>query len=81
MMYYEKYKTKISTVMCDNDSCNIQHIGTSTDLESVKNSFIDFYIICNAKYIKSYTSYSLPCNFVYLPALLYNIPFESSYII
>jgi len=80
MMYFEKYKTKISTVMCDNDSCNIQHIGTSTDLESLKNSFIDFYIICNAKYIKSYTSYNWPCNFVYLPALLYNIPFESSYI-
>lgn len=80
MVYFEKYKTKINVIMCGNQICNVQHIGQSTDLESVKNSFIEFYIICNAKYIKSYTSYNTPCNFVYLPSLLYNIPFDSSHV-
>jgi hypothetical protein len=80
MVYFEKYKTKINVIMCGNQICNVQHIGQSTDIELVKNSFIEFYIACNAKYIKSYTSYDTPCNFVYLPSLLYNIPFETSYI-
>lgn len=74
---YAKDKLRIKTVECNNETCKAEHIGESTNYDSVKNTFIDFFIICNAKYIKSYTTYDWPSNFVFWPSKIYKIPFDS----
>ena len=77
---YAKEQLEIKTVDCNNLLCKIEHIGASSDNESVKNSFIEFLILSKAKYIKSYTTYGWPSNFVHWPAKIYDIPFENVYI-
>jgi len=74
---YSKEKINIKTIICDNNLCKVEHIGESTDTNSVKNSFVDFFITCNAKNIKSYTVYDWPSNFVSWSSKIYNIPFEN----
>jgi hypothetical protein len=77
---YAKEKLGIKTIDCDNGLCKIEHIGESTDNDAVKNSFIEFLIISKAKYIKSYTVYDWPSNFVKWPSEIYDIPIENKYI-
>jgi hypothetical protein len=77
---YVKDKLNIKTIDCDNELCKIAHIGSSTDKESVKNSFIEFLILSKSKYIKSHTCYNWASNFVQWPASIYDIPFENVYI-
>jgi len=77
---YSRDNLNIKTIDCDDELCKIEHIGESTNSESVKNSFIEFFIISKAKYIKSHTCYSWPSNFVNWPAKIYDIPFENIYI-
>lgn len=75
---YAKEKLGIKTVDCDNELCKIAHSGDND--ESVKNTLIEFYIIRNASYIKSYTCYDWESNFVKWPAKIYDIPFENVYL-
>jgi len=77
---YAKEKLKIKTVDCNDGLCKIQHIGASTDNESVRNSFIEFFILSKAKYITSYTCYTWPSNFVNWTVQIYDIPFTNVYI-
>lgn len=80
---FKKYAIEnlnIKTVQCNDDLCKIEHIGYSNDFESVKNSFIEFFILSKAKYIKSYTCYGWSSNFVYWPSLVYNIPLTTEII-
>jgi len=77
---YAKDHFHIKTIDCDGEFCKVQHIGESTDHESVKNSFIEFCILTKAKYIKSYSCYEWPSGFVYWPAKIYDIPIETTYI-
>lgn len=73
---YAKYKLNIKTVDCDGELCKIEHIGKSTDYESVKSSFIEFYIISKAKYIKTISDYDWVSNFIKWPSLIYDVPLE-----
>jgi len=73
---YAKYKLNIKTVDCDGKLCKIEHIGKSTDYESVKSSFIEFYIISKAKYIKTISDYDWVSNFIKWPSLIYDVPLE-----
>ena len=77
---YSKEKINIKTIPCDNNLCKVEHIGASTDTNLIKNSFVDFFISCNAKYIKSHTVYEWPSNFVSWSSTIYNIPFENIFI-
>ena len=77
---YAKEKLGIITIDCDNELCKIQHIGHSTEKEPVKNSFIEFFIICKSSYIKTYTCYLWPSNFVSWSSKIYNIPLNNEYI-
>ena len=77
---YAKDQLGIRTIDCDNNLCKISHIGQSSDVESVKNSFIEFFIISNSGYIKSFSCYDWQSNFVKWPAKIYDIPIESKYI-
>jgi len=73
---YAKNKLNIKTVDCDGKLCKIEHIGKSTDYESVKSSFIEFYIISKAKYIKTKSDYDWVSNFIKWPSLIYDVPLE-----
>lgn len=77
---FSKEQLNIKTIDCGDDLCKVAHIGESSVKESVKNSFVEFLILSKAKYIKSYNSYNWPSNFVYWPALIYDVPFENVYI-
>ena len=80
---FKKYAIEnlgIQTVDCNGKVCNISHIGYSNDEESVKNSFIDFFIINKSSYIKTHSCYDWTSNFVKWSAKIYNIPLESTYI-
>lgn len=77
---YAKKKLKIQTIDCNNELCKIEHIGMSTDKQAVKNSFIEFFIIAKSAYVKSFTCYVWPSNFVKWPAKMHNVPFESNFI-
>lgn len=77
---YAIEKLGIQIVSCNGKPCPVQHIGESTQKESVKNSFVEFFILTRAKYIKSYSCYNWPSGFVYWPAKIYDIPFENVYI-
>ena len=73
---YAKNKLNIKTVDCDGKLCKIEHIGKSTDYESVKSSFIEFYIISKAKYIKTISEYDWVSNFIKWSSLIYDVPLE-----
>jgi hypothetical protein len=73
---YAKNKLNITTVDCDDLLCKVEHIGNSSNYESVKNSFIEFFIVTKSKYIKSISCYDWVSNFIKWPAIIYNIPLE-----
>ena len=77
---YVKETLGMKTIDCNNALCKIEHIGESSEKESVKNSFVEFFIISKASYIKSHTCYQWPSNFVHWPAKMYNIPFDNVYV-
>lgn len=73
---YAKENLGIKTVDCGDELCKVEHIGHSTDYESTKNSFIEFYIVTNAKYIKGKSFYGNISNFVFWPSKIYDIPYS-----
>jgi hypothetical protein len=80
---FKKYAIKqlgIQTIDCNGKICNVSHIGYSNDQESVKNSFIEFFIIQRSSYIKTHSCYWWASNFVKWPADIYDIPLENTYI-
>uniref|UniRef100_A0A6C0HZY1 Uncharacterized protein n=1 Tax=viral metagenome TaxID=1070528 RepID=A0A6C0HZY1_9ZZZZ len=72
---FAKDNINISVIECENN-CNVGHIGQSNDYENIKNSFIDFFIICNSKYINSINFYGGSSGFVNIPSKIYDIPFS-----
>ena len=62
-----KFKAKIFT---DTSA----HIGHAFDSTKILDTLLDFYAICNAKKIKSYTRYTHLSGFVYFPSIIYDIP-------
>jgi hypothetical protein len=80
---FKKYAIEqlgIQTIDCNGKICNISHIGHSNDQESVKNSFVEFFIVQKSNYIKTYSCYPWASNFVKWPALIYDIPLENTYV-
>ena len=70
---YAKHMLEIHTIDAPG---KIGHIGNSTDYESVKFSFIEFYIITTAAYVKTTSSYDWVSNFIKWPCLVYDVPLE-----
>lgn len=70
---YAKHMLGIHTIDAPG---KIGHIGNSTDYESVKFSFIEFYIITTAAYVKTTSSYDWVSNFIKWPCLIYDVPLE-----
>ena len=70
---FVKNKIKIYTIDCEPD-CELGHIGKNTDYQSTKNSFIDFFIICNSTYINAFSFYDFSSGFVTIPSQIYDIP-------
>jgi len=70
---FVKDKIKIHTIDCEPD-CELGHIGQNTDYQSTKNSFIDFFIICNSTYINAFSFYDFNSGFVTIPSQIYDIP-------
>ena len=80
---FKKYAIKqlgLQTIDCNGKICNISHIGHSNDQESVKNSFVEFFILQKSSYIKTHSCYYWVSNFVKWPALIYDIPLENTYV-
>jgi hypothetical protein len=79
---FKKYAIKkygISTVMCGKDVCEVGHVGLQRTFdEKAKNTFIEFFVLCRAKYINSYTTYGWISNFVSWPAKIYDIPLNGN---
>ena len=50
------------------------HIGSAIDSATILDTLLEFYAICNAKKIKSYTRYTHLSGFVYFPSIIYDIP-------
>jgi len=77
---FEKDNLNIKIIKYKSDNQNVSHTGNShgndNEYESVKNSFIDFFILTKAKYIKTNSSYGWMSNFVKWPALIYDIDIE-----
>jgi rRNA-processing protein FCF1 len=75
---FKKYAIKkygIATIMCGKDVCKVGHVGIQKKYdEKVENTFIEFFVLCKAKYIKSYSTYGWVSNFVQWPAKIYDIP-------
>ena len=71
---YAKQMLNIKTIDCDGDECTVGHIGNSQDMESVKMSFIEFYVITKAKYVKTVSKYDWVSNFIKWPCVIYDIP-------
>ena len=73
-------KYGIATVMCGKDVCEVGHVGLQRIFdEKTKNTFIEFFVLCKAKYINSYSSYGWISNFVNWPAKIYDIPLNGEY--
>jgi len=66
----------INVVKCEGVDCSIGHIGLSDSYEDIKPSFIEFYVIANARYIKTISVYPWVSNFVKWPALIYDVPLD-----
>jgi hypothetical protein len=80
---FKKYAIEqlgIQTIDCNGKICNVSHIGYSNNKESVKNSFIEFFIVQKSNYIKTHSCYPWASNFVKWPALIYDIPLENTYV-
>lgn len=77
---YAKQNLGIKTIECDNDECIVEHIGQgNTDsYNSMKNSFIDFFIVTKSKYIKTHTNYNWISSFVLWPSKIFDIPIENT---
>jgi hypothetical protein len=71
---YAKRMLNIKTIDCDGDLCAVGHIGNSQDPESVKTSFIEFYVITRAKYVRATSNYDWVSNFIKWPCLIYDVP-------
>ena len=80
---FKKYAIEqlgIQTIDCNGKICNVSHIGYSNNKESVKNSFVEFFIVQKSNYIKTHSCYPWESNFVKWPALIYDIPLENTYV-
>jgi hypothetical protein len=76
---FKKYsikKLKIKTIDCDSseEECKISHIGMNPDYKSSKFSYIEFFCICRASYIYTYSEYDWVSGFVQWPANIFDIP-------
>lgn len=70
-------KLGIKTIECSGSSeheCKIAHIGMNADYKSSKFSYIEFFCICRAKYIDTYSNYEWVSGFVRWPASIFDIP-------
>jgi hypothetical protein len=74
---YAKQKLNIKTIECGEEACKVQHIGKNTDYNSVKNSFIEFFIATRSKYIKTHSTYDWTSGFVDWPSKIFDIPLEN----
>jgi len=72
---YAKQYLQIRTIECNHQECEVEHVATSNDYAKIKNSFVEFCILANAKYIKTKSHYGWISNFAKWPALIYDIPF------
>lgn len=76
---FKKYamdKLKIKTIQCSGsaEECKISHIGMNPDYKSSKFSYIEFFCICRAAYIYTYSDYGWISGFVQWPANIFDIP-------
>lgn len=65
--YYNDEKLKIFNL-------DIGHIGYEENVEKIKNSMFEFFIITKSKSIKTYSVYSWISGFVYWISIIYDIP-------
>jgi len=76
---FKKYaieQLKIKTIECDGsaEECKISHIGMNSDYKSSKFSYIEFFCICRASYIYTYSEYEWVSGFVQWPSNIFDIP-------
>lgn len=73
---YAKEKLGVKTIECvgSGDECKISHIGLNTDYKSSKFSYIEFFCVCRASYIHTYSDYGWISGFVQWPSNIFDIP-------
>ena len=73
---YAMEKLKIKTIECNSsaEECKISHIGMNPDYKSSKFSYIEFFCICRASYIHTYSEYEWVSGFVQWSANTFDIP-------
>lgn len=55
----------------------ISHLGYHNDIEGIKNTLMEFFLVTNASKIKSYTKYGWVSGFVYPIHRFYDIPLDA----
>jgi hypothetical protein len=55
---------------------DIGHIGRDNDDKLIKNTLLEFFIMTNAKKIKTFSNYSWISGFVMWLSYIYNIPLK-----
>lgn len=75
---YAKDNIGISTIPCFDESefCELAHIGEKTNEKELKQSFLEFFIVEGAKYIKTSSIYEWESNFVLWTRKIHDIPTE-----
>jgi len=73
---YAMEKIKIKTIECSGsaEECKISHIGMNPDYKTSKFSYIEFFCVCRASYIYTYSDYDWVSGFVQWPANIFDIP-------
>jgi hypothetical protein len=52
----------------------VGHIGYEQNDDKIRNTIIDFHLIANSKYIKTYTDYGWTCGFVHWIHHIFDVP-------
>lgn len=75
---FKQYAIKmygISTIECADGPCLVGHVGQRGVYDDyAKNTFVEFFVLCGAKYINTHTTYTWPSGFVKWPSEIYEIP-------
>lgn len=66
------YSKNIKTIIHD-----ICHVGVEQDEISIKNTLLEFYIICKSNKVKTFSVYSWISGFIYLAHVIFGVKIES----
>ena len=55
----------------------IAHLGHAQHQDDVRDTLVEFFLICECRFIRSFSVYAWPSGFALSPSVLYDIPFKN----